>query len=289
MNREHRRKYLFDFAKEKLAYKNKFYNIIYFAENEDIARIMKSVNNSLSMKKRLEKILFPQCIHDMCTYKLVLNTDFRLDFLMNYYRVVFEQYRTKIETYINLKTEFEKELFQKHYLEALDILCHIEVAVGLSVWGIAKKLFLLEKVYDLEKHKKFLNEIQAQARDNIMLNTLFELESYFAEDNTSYMSFKKKLEGYNEFLQDNELIRKYLDFKFNVERAYDIEEIGIALMFDAQFSIIDMYETYVISEQMKFVEGIVDGNCWHANACCIFGQSMCSASLKKRYCIKSKR
>lgn len=258
MNREYRRKYLFDFAKEKKDYKNKFFKIVFFAKDDDISRILRTVNNNISMKQRINKILFPQNIHDMCSKKLVLNTDIHIDFLKKYYVSIFEKYIDKIKKYVELKTEFEKYLFRQEYELALNTLLEIEAVVGFSVWSISKKMFLYEKVYGLEKHKKYLNEIQAQASDNILLNTLFELESYFAEENTSYTSFKKKIDSYNEGLQDNYIIQKYLDFKFNVEREFDIKKIEIALMFDSQFSIIDMYESFVVSEQMRFVEGVID-------------------------------
>ena len=253
MNREYRRKYLFDFAKEKITYKNKFYKIVFFSEEDDISRILRTVDNNISMKKRMDKILFPQSIQDMCSKKLVLNSDIQIDFLRKYYMSIFNKYIYKIEKYVELKTEFEKHLFLQEYELALNVLTEIEAEVGLSVWSISKKMLLYEKIYGLEKNKKYLDEIQTQASDNIMLNTLFELESYFAEENTSYTSFKKKIDSYNEDLQDNEIIRKYINFKFNVEREFDIEEIEIALMFDSQFSIIDMYESFVISDQMRFV------------------------------------
>lgn len=258
MNREYRRKYLFDFAKEKITYKNKFYKIVFFSEEDDISRILRTVDNNISMKKRMDKILFPQSIQDMCSKKLVLNSDIQIDFLRKYYMSIFNKYIYKIEKYVELKTEFEKHLFLQEYELALNVLTEIEAEVGLSVWSISKKMLLYEKIYGLEKNKKYLDEIQTQASDNIMLNTLFELESYFAEENTSYTSFKKKIDSYNEDLQDNEIIRKYINFKFNVEREFDIEEIEIALMFDSQFFIIDMYESFVISDQMRFVEGEVD-------------------------------
>ena len=39
MNRKYRRKYLFEFAKEKTNYKNKFYNIVFHAEKDDICNL----------------------------------------------------------------------------------------------------------------------------------------------------------------------------------------------------------------------------------------------------------
>lgn len=260
MNRQQRRKYLFDFAKQKIDYKNKFYKIIFFLETNDISRILRTIDNNKAMKQKLDKILFPQHINEMCSEKLVLNIDIEIDSLRQYYVYIFKKNITKIEKYLKYKSEFEKYLFQGKYADAMDFLNRIESEIGLSVWGISKKMFLFEKLDSLEKHKKYLNEIQVQAKDNILLNTLFELESYFAESNTSFLSFKKRLDSYNEILQDNDIIRKYLDFKFNIERKFDIEEIKIAFMLDSQFSIIDMYESFVISEQMRFVEGKPDEN-----------------------------
>lgn len=163
MNREYRRKYLFDFAKEKITYKNKFYKIVFFSEEDDISRILRTVDNNISMKKRMDKILFPQSIQDMCSKKLVLNSDIQIDFLRKYYMSIFNKYIYKIEKYVELKTEFEKHLFLQEYELALNVLTEIEAEVGLSVWSISKKMLLYEKIYGLEKNKKYLDEIQTQA------------------------------------------------------------------------------------------------------------------------------
>lgn len=256
MNREHRRKYLFEFAKEKTNYKNKFYKIVFHAEEEDIFRIIRTVSNNSSMKMRMDKILFPKTIYDMCNNKIVINAELDIDYLRSYYIKVFCEYREKIEGYIDMKNQYEKFLFSEQYAEALHVINSIENELGLSVWSISKKMYLYDKIDGLERHKRYLSELQNNVNNNILLSTLFELESYFAEANTSYSAYKKRLESYNEILQENDIIRKYLDFKFNVEREFELEKIQIAFMFDSQLSIVDMYETFVLAEQLLFAEGI---------------------------------
>lgn len=256
MNREHRRKYLFEFAKDKINYKNKFYKIIFQAEEDDIYRIMRVVGNNSSMRARMERILFPRTIHDMCSNKIVINTEINMEYLRSYYIKVFSEYSSYIERYILLKEQYEKYLFSEQYREALHIIDSIEEQLGLSVWSISKKMLLFDKIEGLEKHKRYLSELQSKADNNIILSTLFELESYFAESNTSYSAYKKRLESYNDILQENYIIRQYLDFKFNVEREYEHEEVKVAFMFDSQLSIVDMYETFVLAEQLMFAEGI---------------------------------
>ena len=259
MNREYRRKYLFEFAKEKTNYKNKFYKIVFHAEEDDIFRIIRTVSNNSSMKKRMEKILFPKSIYDMCNNKIVINAELEIDYLRSYYIKVFAEYREKIESYVDMKNRYEKFLFSEQYEEALLVINNIENEMGLSVWSISKKMYLYDKIYGLERHKRYLSELQNNANNNILLSTLFELESYFAESNTSYSAYKKRLESYNEILQENDVIRKYLDFKFNVEREFELEKIQIVFMFDSQLSIVDMYETFVLAEQLLFTEGIRKG------------------------------
>ena len=256
MNREHRRKYLFEFAKDKINYKNKFYKIIFHAEEDDIYRIMRVVGNNSSMRARMERILFPRTIHDMCSNKIVINTEINMEYLRSYYIKVFSEYSSYIERYILLKEQYEKYLFSEQYREALHIIDSIEEQLGLSVWSISNKMLLFDKIEGLEKHKRYLSELQSKADNNIILSTLFELESYFAESNTSYSAYKKRLESYNDILQENYIIRQYLDFKFNVEREYEHEEVKVAFMFDSQLSIVDMYETFVLAEQLMFAEGI---------------------------------
>ena len=256
MNRKYRRKYLFEFAKEKINYKNKFYKIVFHAEKEDILRIIRAVNNNSSMKMRIENILFPKNIHDMCSSKIVINTELDVDYLRLFYIKIFCEYRKYIENYIEMKNQYERFLFSERYIEALQVINNIEEKMGLSVWSISKRMYIFDKIYGLERHKRYLSELQNSAHNNILLSTLFELESYFAESNTSYSTYKKRLEGYNDVLQENEIIKLYLDYRFNVEREFEIEKIQIAFMFDSQLSIVDMYETFVLAEQLMFTEGI---------------------------------
>lgn len=256
MNREYRRKYLFEFAKEKINYKNKFYNIVFHACEEDIFRIIRTVRNNSSMKMRIEKILFPKTICDMCGNKIVINTELDVRYLRSYYIKIFCEYKDYIENFIDMKNQYEKFLFSEQYTEALRVINNIEEKMGLSVWSISKKMYLYDKVFGLEKHKRYLSELQNNANTNVLLSTLFELESYFAESNTSYSAYKKRLEGYNDILQENYIIRMYLDYRFNVEREFKLEKIQIAFMFDSQLSIVDMYETFVMAEQLMFTEGI---------------------------------
>ena len=173
-----------------------------------------------------------------------------MEYLRSYYIKVFSEYSSYIERYILLKEQYEKYLFSEQYREALHIIDSIEEQLGLSVWSISKKMLLFDKIEGLEKHKRYLSELQSKADNNIILSTLFELESYFAESNTSYSAYKKRLESYNDILQENYIIRQYLDFKFNVEREYEHEEVKVAFMFDSQLSIVDMYETFVLAEQL---------------------------------------
>lgn len=255
MNRECRRKYLFEFAKDKTNYKNKFYKIVFHAEEEDLFRIIRTVSNNSSMKMRIEKILFPKTIHDMCSNKIVINTELEMEYIRSYYIKIFYKYNAYIESYIDMKNQYEKFLFSEQYTEALKVINCIEEKMGLSVWSISKKMHLYDKIYGLERHKRYLSELQNSAKNNILLSTLFELESYFAEANTSYSAYKKRLESYNDILHEN-VIRLYLDFRFNVEREFELEKIKVAFMFDTQLSIVDMYETFVLAEQLMFIEGI---------------------------------
>ena len=52
-------------------------------------------------KKRMDKILFPQSIQDMCSKKLVLNSDIQIDFLRKYYMSIFNKY---IYVFVNICT-----------------------------------------------------------------------------------------------------------------------------------------------------------------------------------------
>lgn len=252
MNREIRRRHLFDFAKTKSNYKNKFFHILFFAQDEDIEKIIKTVTRNQRMKNKLEKIILPQITRELGLNRFVINPEMDINCILKYYKCLFDIYSEKIEKYVQLKNKYESSFFSGKLKETLDVLDEIENEIGFSIWGISKKMYLLDRVEGLEKHKKYLSDLQNEAGSNILLRLILDQESYFAEANTSYIAYKKRM-SYNNDIFDDAVIQKYLDFKFNVERIETKEKIILALMIDAQFSLIDMYETYVLGTQLLFV------------------------------------
>ena len=252
MNREIRRRHLFDFSKTKSNYKNKFFHILFFAQDEDIEKIIKTITRNQRMKNKLEKIILPQITRELGLNRFVINPEMDINCILKYYKCIFDIYSEKIEKYVQLKNKYESSFFSGKLKETLDILDEIENEIGFSIWGISKKMYLLDRVEGLEKHKKYLSDLQNEAGSNILLRLILDQESYFAESNTSYIAYKKRM-SYNNDVFDDAVIQKYLDFKFNVERIETKETIILALMMDAQFSLIDMYETYVLGMQLLFV------------------------------------
>ena len=92
MNREIRRRHLFDFSKTKSNYKYKFFYILFFAQDEDIEKIIKTITRNKRMKNKLEKIILPQIIRELGLNRFVINPEMDINCILKYYKCIFDMY-----------------------------------------------------------------------------------------------------------------------------------------------------------------------------------------------------
>lgn len=269
MNREKLRKYADFFNKQNNYYKEQLYaDILFDCHTNQLSALFKQLLSRNNVKKKLNHILFPKNIKKFCDYSFVLNDNIDISHILNWCNLVIGGYTNEINSYLEIKQEFEKNLFAEEYENAFQYLDIIEKRFGISLWLIGKKMMLYEKISGLEKHIEYFTEIindadeQYNRRHEEIIGeyefnrfmAIFDLESCYSESNTSETTLQRRIETYTKNLKEKDIsFQKYFRFRYGVDRGDNIEEITYAMMIDAQLSLIDMYETYVIAEQLLLI------------------------------------
>ena len=264
MNREKRRLELRKFGCEKTNYKNKMFEILFFGEADDVSRIFRALKKNSQLLSKLKLVFFPKDLTAVCSKKFIYNEDIQDDTLHKVYFWILSIFSSDINLYMSYKITYEAYLVNERYEEALNILECIEKDICVSYWSCCQKMMLTEMIYGLEEHKKIMSYFLSNSGSNLIFDTLIEFKSFFVEKNTSYLTYQNRIKDFLNSIKDQDVAHLYFDYKLNME--YEIKDISqkIFLQFDAQFSIIDLYECYiqnvnlVMSDHKELVKEIND-------------------------------
>lgn len=140
MNREKLRKYADFFNKQNNYYKEQLYaDILFDCHTNQLSALFKQLLSRNNVKKKLNHILFPKNIKKFCDYSFVLNDNIDISHILNWCNLVIGGYTNEINSYLEIKQEFEKNLFAEEYENAFQYLDIIEKRFGISLWLIGKK------------------------------------------------------------------------------------------------------------------------------------------------------
>ena len=255
MNRKTRRRRIIELAHLTSDFRYMYFNLIFDVEDiEELKTVLSMIETNSSIKKKYNLALFPRTIRRLCQNDWHFSSSFGIDLLLKYCIFVFEKHKVELDEFLNLKSEFEKKLCLGSYKNCLDILNEIENKFGYSLWGIVKKLAIINSLYGFEELKRYTSKVNDEKiNNNIIIRTIIDFLSLFAETNTNYSSYKKKVDGLKNIISENKLIFQYFDFKLCPERSVNKDEVYISLMMDAQLSLIDMYETFITSYQACYL------------------------------------
>ena len=254
MNREQKRKFVADLMRDNCSFKQKYHQFILNLPDKDIEENLSYLNNNSKIRKKYNSLLFPK------TLKRLSNTDWYLSSAIDTEKIVLfcnhvlNNYSNSIDKYLNLKSTLEDSLCAKEYYKSLDIINKIEEEFGYSVWVLLKRITIIELLYGFEEHKRYVSKLHEKLNNNLLIGTILDLHSLFTEHKTNYSTYKKKTESLKGSLINNKIIYHYFDFKLCPERTLNEGEMRTALMIDAQLSLIDMYESFVITCQALYLK-----------------------------------
>ena len=197
MNRKTRRKRIMGLSRLTYDFRYEYYKLIFNAEDiDELKTILSMIETNSNIKKKYYMSLFPRTIGKLCQNDWCISSSFGLDLLLKYCAYVFRKHKEELDEFISLKSEFEKKLCLGEYNNCLNILNKIEELFGYSLWGIVKKLAIINKLYGFEELKRYTSKINDEKiNNNIIIKTIIDFQSLFAEENTNYATYKKKVDG----------------------------------------------------------------------------------------------
>lgn len=151
-----------------------------------------------------------------------------------------KKYHKKINNFLVLKNQFEKQILLSSFDGAVLTIDRIEKEICYSFWSVENKFSLLERKYGTERNWEFLNELNEKTGgDNLSLFYL-ELFSKKAEKKLSFARYKRSL-NYDLSNLDRDL-QEYLYYKFGYFFNDKYTHFDYFLLREGAFSLVDRYE-----------------------------------------------
>ncbi len=245
MNRKIRRYFLAEFKRDKRSYKSYFYNMILNANQEDIKKLLESIERDREMLSKMGMMLCPMSLAELSSNKIVFNSEISIDNIEEIFIDIISLFSNKLNRYLTLKSQYEGFLFKNEYEKAYSLLERIEAEICVSIWSCSHKMMLKEKLEGLEEHKKVMSEFLKVTKSNILINTLIEFRSFSVESNNSYIAYQDRVKDFLNLFKNDEILHNYLNYKLNLEDDFDKQVLKIVMQFDSQFSLIDLYECFI--------------------------------------------
>lgn len=170
----------------------------------------------------------------------------QIRFLVN--RVNLE--KDKINHFLILKNEFEKQILNKEYKKCLETLDTIELKFGSSFWSIQNRIYIIHNYEGLEAQKKYSNELRKKLTYGLIKYFIYNI-SIRNEDATSIKKFDDQLNKKIENIEDS-AIKNYLTFRLTSNVEFNLDQIKEILFIEQNHSIIDQYETLIDLFQIIF-------------------------------------
>ncbi|MDC7724270.1 hypothetical protein PNF31_26455 [Priestia megaterium] len=159
---------------------------------------------------------------------------------------IISKFTIQINKFLELRTQFFREMFLSNYIEAELILNLIEYEFGISFWLIENRIALIQIAEGLESQKEFTHNIVENDDVNMTIRLVTRYYSIKAEKNVSPQKYNKEIKAvYNELdeLNSSNPYFDYLKFKLNIS---DVDEFDyrFILQTENELSIIDRYITF---------------------------------------------
>ena len=211
-----------------------------------------------------DKIFFPRKVSTLGDQQLVANPGLGFTDSLNYVLWFANKFSPKIAEYIRLKNIYENYLFSCNYKEAETVISKIEDKVGISLWSCGQRLILAETEKGLKGNKILLSKYLEKSSKNGILSTLLEFFSYRAEKNTSLNNYNEKVDKFLRYFEGDEITYRYFSYKLQLQETDFTDDMGIIFQIDSQFSVVDMYNSFIEVLQRAFANNVeIDESIWN--------------------------
>ena len=245
--------------------------LLWYSSPGDRKKFQNDVLGNSIAGNKVRAIGKPKSINQLCKIRYFANPTVDDNQAIENACFIFRLNVTEINQYIRLRQMYEVYLISKKYNEARSVLDEIDETICVSLWSISQKFLICELTLGLEENKKMLSglsDIANKLNDTVML-VMLNNYSNLAEERICYANYQDNILKYLNKFEDNSMIKKYLNFKFNLEYEVNPDDFIVALQVDSQFSIIDLYNSCMEILQMQLY---VNKSCCHQF---LFHQPLC--------------
>ena len=165
-----------------------------------------------------------------------------------WYSYFFNYFSSEINDINSLRDEFNKNVLLNNLEESRIILDKVEKQYGFSYWLLENKIFLLQEIDGLEKHKEFINWVKKEeTKVNPFLKFILSYVSIKMEENVTSEKYNYRISEvlqYDNWETGSDNILEYLKFKLSFKDCFIDKPLPI-LVYESVLSIYDRYITFL--------------------------------------------
>ena len=164
------------------------------------------------------------------------------------------QHATRINSFLSLVRDYERELAIGSFGRCAALLDMIEAKAGISLWTMECRIALLQMAEGLERQKAYVSSIRKSGAQPIVSFIAFYV-SHRNEDTATPIRFTKSFAEQLQAWAVPDDLRAYLLFRIANQPANDESAVADILRFEACSAIIDYYDTFIRLGENVFIDG----------------------------------
>lgn len=159
-----------------------------------------------------------------------------------------QHYKKELDLFLTLREEYYHSLLLGDKETARVILNKIESAIGVSMWSLQNKIFLLQEIDGLEKHKEYVGDILGEdSKIEMTVQFVFSYLTILIEDNVSADKYISRVNEIIQYLKNEDTPTTFIDYlvyKLNFETQPNYDFLP-TLVFESKMSMVDRYCTFI--------------------------------------------
>lgn len=207
-------------------------------------RIIRGLSNDKILNKKFISFICPHK-DELLNYEVIMCDKIEEEGMLKLISYIIYNKRNEINEFISLKKKYEDFLYRENYVAAREVLDYIDKNICFSMWSCSQRFILEEQINGLESNKQLLYDYLNVSKNSTIISAILDFMSTLAEKNTSYYTFQDKITKLLNIIDKKPILYDYFSYKFDLEYDFSYKSFSSAMQIEFQFSIIDLYETYV--------------------------------------------
>ena len=214
-------------------------------------------SNGILLSK-YSNFLFGHSLSNLGRNTFTYNNTLSIDDAFEYGCFLIQLYSTKVNRYIELREEYERQYLLGYYSDAKSTLQLIDSEICISLWSCGQQMLLRELESGLTENKQLLDQFSHTVPNNYVTQAVLFYYSVLAEKNTSYDNYQNQISKFTKELPDSP-IKSYLSQKLSLIPPTSHDDFSLILQIDSQYSIIDLFNDIEIYIPIYYYNELCNG------------------------------